>query len=424
VQNRRNRLASAAAATSPGGHLLRFQRFVSLLAASLIVFAPFEAFAQDSGGNPSVRERTRSEYDPLGARLGGFMLNASLGLSVTSTDNLFAEEDAFADDDIVYAVTPTASLSSNWSRHALSLNAGASSTSHEDFSSEDASTYWFNGVGRLDVGRATSITGVAGFAHEVEPRTDPDAPATPDPVEYDRSNLSLIVEHTFNRFKVTGEVASAVYDFDGTQSFRNSDETALRGRVDAEITPRIGVMAQIAADERDYDNSPANSSEGQTILVGATINLTDLMKGEITAGQFERDYDGLPDTDGLAIAGNLEWYVTRLTTLTFDARRNAEDVVGGSTGLPYVESAYGGRIDHELLRNVILTGAIHGGQREYDVVDRNDDFALADAGVDWLLNRRLAVHGRYEYYQVDSSGAAAYRDYEENRLSVGLTLRL
>jgi hypothetical protein len=423
-QNRRTRLASAAATPAPGGYLLRFQRFVSLLAASLIAFTPLQAVAQDADDTISVRDRARPEYDPLGVRLGGFTLNAALDLAVTSTDNLFAEEDAFADDDIIFSVMPTARLSSNWSRHALSLYGGAQSTAHEDFGSEDTDTYWFSGVGRLDIGRATTLTAAAGLAHEVEPRTDPDAPATPDPVEYDRNTLSLIAQHTFNRVRVTGEVSTASYEFDGAQSFRDSDESAVRGRVDIELTPRIGAMAQFTADERDSDNSPANSSEGQTVLVGATINFTDLMKGEITAGQFERDYDGLPDTDGLAVAGNLQWYITRLTTLTFDARRNAEDVVGGSTGLPYVESEYGGRVDHELLRNVLLTGALHGGQREYDVIDRDDEFLYGEAGADWLLNRRLVVRGRYEYYQTDSSGAAAYRDYEENRLSLGLSLRL
>jgi hypothetical protein len=403
---------------------VRFQRFLSLLAASLIAFAPLQAAAQEADDNVSVRERQRPEYDPLGVRFGGFTLNAAVEVGVTSTDNLFAQEDAFADDDVFYTVTPTARLASNWSRHALSFSGGASSRTHEDFGSEDAETWWVNGLGRLDVGRASSLTLAAGLAHEVEPRTDPDAPATPDPVEYDRSTASLIAQHTFNRFRVTGEVSTGVYEFEGTQDFRDSDETGFRGRIDAELTPRIGAMAEISVDEREFDNTPANNSEGQTILVGATINFTDLMRGEITAGQFERDYEGFADTDGLALAGNLQWYITRLTTLTFDARRNSEDIVGGGTGLPYVETQYGGRVDHELLRNLILTGAAHGGEREYDVVDRTDEFVYGDVGADWLLNRNFVVRGRYEYYQVDSSGAAAYRDYEENRLSLSLVARL
>src|SRR5690606_25852974 len=120
----------------------------------------------------------------------------------------------------------------------------------------------------------------------------------------------------------------------------------------------IGLVFQASADERDYDNSPANNSEGQTYLAGVTIGFTDLMQGEFTVGQFDRDYEGFGSTDGLAVAAELEWYITRLTTITLNARRNAEDVIGGFTALPYVEQEYGARVDHELLRNLILTGSV------------------------------------------------------------------
>jgi len=423
VQNRRTRLASAVAATSVGGHLLRFQRLVSLLAASLIAFAPFQAFAQEQGDNVSVRERARPEYDPLGVRLGGFTLNAALDLAVTSTDNLFASEDAFAEEDIIYSAAPYGRLSSNWSRHALSIEGGAQSNMHDEFSSEDTDTYWLRGVGRLDIGRSTSVTASAGIAHEVEPRTDPDAPSVGAPIEYDRNNLSLIAQHTFNRFRILGEVATDAYDFDALQDFRDSEETLVRGRVEAELTPRIGAVLEATADERDYENSPGLNSDGQTILAGATINFTDLMQGEITAGVFEREYDNplIGSTDGLAVAANLEWYVTRLTTLSFDARRNSEDVVGANA-LPYVETSYGARVDHELLRNLILNGGVRAGQREYDVITRDDDYFSGYAGAEWLLNRRAVVHARYEHDELDST--APLTDFEANRFTVGLTLRL
>lgn len=405
---------------------MRTHPLLSLFTASLIAFAPVHALAQDREDSVSVRERPRPEYDPLGLRLGGFNLNAQLDFGVASTDNLFAQDDAFAEEDIIYTVAPRARLSSNWSRHALTVEAGAESRSHADFDSEDAETWYMRGVGRLDVGSSSSLTGVAGIAHEVESRADPDAAATADPVEYDRSNVSLTAQHTFNRFRVSAEIGQSEYDFEAAQNARDSEETVLRGRIDAEITPRLGALLEVSTDERDYDNSPGNSSEGNTILVGATINFTDLMRGEISVGQFERDYDNplLGSTDGLAVQGNLEWYITRLTTLTFNAHRNAEDVVGGNSLLPYVENQFGARVDHELLRNVIVGGGFASGRREYDAVDREDEFFYGNIGVDYLLNRRVAVFARYQYDQVDSSGVDAYRDYEQNKFSLGLSLRL
>lgn len=418
-----SRLALQAVLAAPGDFMVRTKRVLSLFAASLIAFAPVHALAQDREESVSVRDRPRPEYDPLGMRFGGFNLNASVDLSVAHSDNIFAEETG-EDEDTIFRAGLRGLLSSNWSRNAFSVEAGATTVGYDDFSSEDHDTAFAGVAGRLDVGSRSNISARARIAHEVEPRTDPDSPLTPSPVEYDRTDLSLSAQHSFNRVRVTGTVAQSEQEFDGLQSFRDYDETRLTGRVEAEVSPRIGLLLEASTDERDYDNTPALSSEGQTYLVGATINFTDLMVGEVAVGQFERDYDFGGSTDGLAASAQLEWYISRLTTITLNARRNSEDVVGGNVALPYVETRWGGRVDHELLRNVILTAGGTIGRREYDVIDRDDDFAYFDAGADYLMNRRVVLRGRFEHDEVESDGAAAYRDYDENRFTLGVSFRL
>jgi hypothetical protein len=356
-------------------------------------------------------------------RFGGFDFNASVDFAATHTDNLFAAE-TNEQEDTYFTVSPRARLASHWSRHALAADAGASFNSHQDVSSEDATTGYAGLYGRYDISARTNVFGSARIAHDVEPRTDPDAPLTGDPVEYDRTDLSAGVQHTFNRFRATGSVSELRVRYDNAQEFRDFDQTTLRGRLEAEVSPRFGLLFEASADNRDYNNTPALNSDGQTYLVGATINLTDLMRGEIAVGQFNRDYDSGESTEGLAISSNLEWYITRLTTLSFNAHRNTEDVVGATVAVPYVETEVGARVDHELLRNVILTAGIQGGTREYDIIDRNDDYSRFDVGADYLLNRRAVIRARYQHDEVESSGADRYRDYEINAVTLGLTLRL
>lgn len=416
----------------PGGlgETLRINPFASLFAASLIILAPVHAAAQTQSSDTtarqesvSVRDRDRPEYDAPGRRLGTFNLNASLDLAVTSTDNLFAAPSGAPSDvdDIIYSVAPNASLSSDWSRHAFTVDAGAVFRSHEDFSNEDADDHYVRATGRFDIGENTALRGMVRASHQVTPRTDPDSPFIGDPVEYDRMDTGFGITHRFARFTVSLDANNSEYEYDGAQAFRDNDESALRGRLEAELSPRIGLLLSASVDERDYDNSPQFNSEGQSYMVGLSLN-TDLMRGEIEVGQFERDYAGVAGTfDGVAIAGNVEWYVTQLTTVTVDARRDADDQIGAFSGEPYITEEYGLRVDHELLRNVILTGSVRFGNRDYETIAREDEYSEWELGADYMLNRNAAVRFRYQHDEVDSP---AYRDYEVNQATVGLTLRL
>lgn len=409
---------SRGSAPSFKGTLLATCRLLSMFAATLVAFAPMNALAQDS---VSVRDRARPEYDPLGIRLGGFDLNGHLDLSATHTDNLFATETNPVDDTIFH-VTPYASLTSRWSRHALGFFAGADFASHQDFSSEDASTYFAGTNGRVDIGSNSYVFGSAGFAHSVESRTDPDAAVSGSPNEFDTTNMEIGARHNFNRYAIQAAVGHREYDFDNTPS-RDSEEDYVTGRIEAVFTPRISGFVEATADDRTYNTNDALSSDGRSYLAGVTLNFSELMRGEIGVGYFNRDYNGGESLDGVALSGNLEWYVTRLTTLTFDANRSGQDR-GGIGNAPFVESRYGARVDHELLRNLILSGSVDWGQREYEVIDRQDEFNTVAIEASYLLDRRMSLFARADRIEVDSSGADRYRSFDASSATVGIRLKL
>jgi hypothetical protein len=425
--------ASLAPAGTARGRLgdpdLRTHLLLSSFGALLVAIAPFPAFAQSSTQGQehavSVRDRPHSDYDPLGLRFGGFKVNGTLDLAATSTDNLFAASDSAKVDDIIYSETPTVRVASDWSRHALTIEAGATLTQHRDFSGEDSDSHYLRASGRVDVSHATSINGAVRVAHQVTPRTDPDSPLVGAPVEYDRVDTSLGIDHQFTRLKVGVSGAESTYRYDGSQRFRNNDENMLRGRLDFEVSPRLGLMVQASADNRDYGNTPGLTSDARTFLAGVTLN-TDLLRGELAVGHFERDFKdpSVGTLDGVAVAGNLEWYLTELTTFTFNARRDSDSQISSTAGVPFISTEYGARVDHELLRNLILSGEYQWGQREYASIDRTDDFNQLELGADYLVNRRVALRLRYDHYEDNSSGTMAYHDYTANAATVGISLRL
>ena len=400
---------------------MRLHPTISWFAASLIALAPLQAFAQDT--SYSVRERERPEYDAIGRNVGAFHLDASIGLDAATTDNVFASE-TNAQSDVILAAAPNVRLESNWSRHQLVAEAGGRFESHQDFSNEDVNTGFGLVSGRLDIGSRSNVTAGAAISHEKEPRNDPDSPLGGDPVEYDVASFALGASHTFNRIRLSARAEQETVEYDGAQNFRDNDSTALTGRVDYAVTERLGVLASYTAEQTDYDNSPGLTSDGGTVLVGATMALTDLLVGEVSVGQFSRDYDSGASLDGLAVDAHVEWYVTGLTTVSFDASRSAEDSSATAGAQPYTESEYGVRVDHELRRNIILNAGVTAGKRDYDVIDRNDDYTSAEIGGEYLMNRNVAVRARYNFTDVQSDGVNRNRDFEENTFTLGVSFAL
>jgi hypothetical protein len=305
----------------------------------------------------------------------------------------------------------------------MTLEAGGAWRMHDDFSNEDADTQYLRGAGRLDVGSNTAINASARFAHDFVARTDPDSPLVGTPVEYDRVDTAVGISHRFARFSARADLTHGERDYEGVTSVRDYDETGVRGRVDIDVSPRIGLLIEATGDERSYDNTPTLDSDGRSILVGATID-TDLMRGEISVGQFEREYNSpaIGTVDGLAVAGRVEWYITPLTTITVDAQRNADDQISLAQGLPYVTTEVGVQVDHELLRNVILSAGIRSGDRDYEGSGREDEYMRYELGADYVLNRRVALRARFGHDDVDSTLPA--RNFDASAITVGLTLRL
>ncbi|MBK8209463.1 MAG: outer membrane beta-barrel protein [Rhodospirillales bacterium] len=70
----------------------------------------------------TVATRARPELDPLGVRLGTFLVYPSIGLQGTWNDNVFAVNSTKdAKSDFVADITPGVAVESDWANHALNF---------------------------------------------------------------------------------------------------------------------------------------------------------------------------------------------------------------------------------------------------------------------------------------------------------------
>ena len=149
------------------------------------------------------------------------------------------------------------------------------------------------------------------------------------------------------------------------------------------------------------------------------------MRGDIAVGYLneDKDDDYFTDVDGLSVDGRMQWFPSRLTTVSFDAGRRVVDV-GSYESPTAISTRFGARVDHELYRNIILSG--YGGVTnfEYQEIDQEDD--TLDFGVSGIykMNKRVHLEAFLRRLSRDTSGSAAAssRDYDVNM--VGVELRL
>lgn len=410
--------------------------FTALLAVSV----PHGASAQDLGSNfkrdknVTVRERPRPDYEAVGIKAGGFTLYPRVTASVEHNDNIYANN-VLVESDTIWRVKPEVAARSNWSRHALGAFASASINRYSDFDTENTEEYTLGVNGRLDIVRGANISGSAQYQKLTEPRTSPQSPvSSAKPIEYELITSKLTGVKEFNRVRLTGRLSDYDYNYDDgatlagapvDQDFRDRNEFYFGGKAEYAVSPDTAVFVQVLGNTKDYDLSTSDrNSDGYVATIGSNFELTDVIRGDIAVGYMKQSYDtpSYGKIDGFSAEGKIEWFPTALTTVTATGGRTIEEAV--ATGSPgYISNNIGVNIDHELLRNVLLSANASYGKDAYEKIDRDDKRTGAGASVAYLLNRRVGVFLTYTYLKQDSSGANRGTSFSDNKIAASVALQ-
>lgn len=390
-------------------------------------------FARDR--NVAVNQRPREGYEARGLRMGTFLAYPKLSVTAEHNDNIFATDGAEV-DDLIWRVTPEIALNSDWSRHALGAYARTVLNRYQDFDSENTTDYGAGVNGRLDLLRFTTLNGSFDWASLTEPRTSPDSPGTAaEPVQYDLASLRLIGEHTVNRLRFQGRYAFQRFDYETPprigggivdQTFRDRNVSMLSGRVDYAVSPDTALFFEVIGNKRAYDvpgtaTEVNRDSDGVQFLAGANFELGAVTRGEVAVGYLKQSFDDprLDEIDGFGARAQVEWFPTQLTTVTFNGSRTIEDSATPGTGA-YLSSNIGAQVDHELMRNVILTARAAYGEDEYDVIGRRDERQTAGLSATYLLNRSIGLTASYSYDRRDTVKGVG-NDFKANKIAATIT---
>jgi len=398
--------------------------------------APASLFERDR--NISVRERPRPDYISNGYNIGTFQVQPEIGLAVEYYDNVFGDA-VDEESDVVYVAQPAVIAESTWSRHSLVGDAAVSSRNYQEFTDENTVDYTVGVGGRLDILRSAFVEAGARYSDLHEQRTAPGlANRAAEPIEYDQADVFVGTQVERGRVRLGAEVDTAFFDFDdvalenggvGDLDFRDRTEYGATARADVAISPDTAIFLRGSVRDYQYYQRPApgeleRDSTGYTVDTGADFDIRGVARGVVGAGYTEREFEDptLDNISGVTLNGSLEWFATDLTTVTFNSSRGVSEAAIGSAAA-FLSTSVSATIDHELRRNIIVSGTVSWEEDDYQNIDRNDNRIQVAAGVSYFVNRHLGLRASYAYVDQTADGSAGFQEYDRNILAVSLVAR-
>lgn len=383
----------------------------------------------------TVASRARPELDPLGIRAGAFLIFPELAIDEIYNDNIFAENNDET-DDFITSVQPEVTIESNWSRHALAIAGGADFGFYAQNSDENYQDWYAATNGRLDVSRdlALYLGGGAARRHEVRGTSEETGGSEPTVYyeynafgRYDQSfdRLGLTVDALFDRVDYTNTPAEGDADLLNNDRDRNVYSTPIR--LGFEITPDYEAFVRATPNIRRYDQTPDDAdvdrdSWGYSVAGGVSLDLGGITFGEIYGGYLQQFYEDsdLDTVSAPTFGGLLTWNATTLTTVTLAIERAVlETTDAGASG--YISTAGELTVDHELLRNVILSAGGSVTNNDYEGTNRTDWFYIGNVGARYLLNRNLYLSAGYLFRHRTSNEV---NNFDQNLIRIGLQTQL
>jgi len=384
----------------------------------------------DKGRNVSVTERPRPDYDPLGINLGSFMLFPKVETGIGLTNNVYLT-DGNRESDGFAVFNPSARLRSEWDRHQVQLNAAGAFRRFFNNSIRNEDSFNLGALGRLDVGDSLAFTGEAQYAQQFETPITGDVDSSLAVLsQYKRDFQSLRAQYGVGQGRLILAVDRSHFAFDSIRlptgtviDQQNRDRTLSRVTAQAEyaLTPSVSFYGQANYGDTNYDTqlSPGianRDSDSYRFIAGSNFDLSALVRGTIGAGYIRRDYNSplYKDVDGLSVEAKVEYFPTELTTYGLGLRRVIEDSNIGDTNA-YFDNRASLRVDHELLRNLILNAIAEYAQQDFISSTRKTTFYRGSAGARYFLNRLLGLQLQLSYIKRDTTGDGLGQQFNEFR---------
>jgi len=392
----------------------------------------------DRGRNIGVLDRSRAGYAALGIHAGGFTIFPRITFGVAYTDNVYGERHG-KNGDFYFSALPSVTATSNWSRHALRAEVGGEFKRFTKETPRNEDGFHAETSGRLDIGD-NAINARARIERSYQEQYAGDFPVNAkEAVQYTLKTAELRGTLQGVRFRLIGSTDVNRLTYRNVRALDGSviDEKSLdrniyrsSGRVEYAVSPDTAVFVQLSHITTRYDRANAvggfdnRDSEENRALAGATFDISRLVRGRIGLGYTKRKFDSpqYKSVSGLSADISAQYFLTQLTTITANLNRAIGDSAQQGSG-GYLQTAGSLRVDHELLRNLLLNVNGSYGRNAFRGVLRTDRTVQFGGGANYLANRRISIGLTSNYLSRRSTGTGG-TSYDELRLTGSVTLQM
>ncbi len=372
---------------------------------------------QDVNRGNTVGGRARPDYDAVGLRAGSFFIYPSFEFTPTWDTNIFSST-TNRKSDLVMILSPEIAVRSNWRRHELNFGARADLGRYRDFKSEEYEDASIVANGRLDIRRFEFAFAGIRWAQRHEDRGSPDDVNGIRPTKFWAHEGLVGYQRRFNRLTARVQAFYRYLDFRdvrvlGGGIINNDDRDRHEFTATARASYRISPKLQIFGEGKFYyvnyvsrlDDALLNrDNKGFGVNGGVVIELGNKLFGEVFGGFRRQSYSDamLATVSGVNGGLRLTWNPTGLTTVKGTVTRTIEQTtLVGASG--YFSTQVRLSVDHELRRNIIISGFGSFQQDDYRGINRDDKWLRAGLQGKFLLNRYFSSTLGYEFSKRQSN---------------------
>ncbi len=399
------------------------------------------AVAAGSGSESSSTTRA-TEFPGIAWR--SFLVFPAVTLSATYDDNIYAErpyapERTYVTGDLVYTLSPSIRLQSNWQRHALNIDAGGDLDRYGSHDSENVDDYWIGGDGRYDLGKETNLFGGLRYTNDHDDRSSPGSDVEQiHPVVFGHEEAHLGLAHSSGNFRLRLGGTYDQYQYqDGVlgsgaavdNSYRDRSLSSIGMRLGYVLSPVYEVFAQVATDDRRYDRlingqTFNRDSRGLRSAIGVKFDFKpQQLSGEIFAGLMRQNfaYDGFSDISRPYFSAQVVWKPSaRVTATGFIDRALSETSVADE--LSYASSStdttYGFKVERRLTSRLSVNGRAGYTLSQFNDFERRDTIIDVGAGLRYYLTPTMFL--ATDLRVVDRNSTDLGAQYSRNQVLVSI----